>query len=584
MENSILFDFFRKNKLSYLVGIIFMFLASYIQTLFPRVLGKIIDLMKVSGFNEKRILINILYILLIAGGTFISTFLWRNLVIGNARNLECYLRERLFQHFQKLSPEFYSKRKTGDLIAYAINDISAVRMTFGPATAMSFNGIVICASSIYFMMISIDFRLTLMVLAPLLVVIYFMLSIGKKIQVLFKKVQENFSAISDKVQENIYGIRVIKSYVQEDQEIKNFEDLSDQMMESSIKMVRTSSYLSPIIELSFSVSFVLTLVIGGNMVLKGSITLGEFIAFNSYLAMIMAPTVSMGRVITIFQRGMASLERLNEIFRIQPRIAEKVDALKERIHGAIEFRNLTFCYPGAKKAALKGINLRVQQGGTLGITGKTGSGKSTLANLLLKLYNIPGGEIFLDGKDINDYSLESIRNSFGFVPQETFLFSATIKENIVFFKDVYSDDDIEKVSHYSHIYDSITGFPDGFNTMLGERGVNLSGGQKQRLAIARAIIKDPAILILDDALSAVDAITQGHILKNFKTYRQDKTTLIISHRVSAVSDADQIIVLDHGRICETGTHSELLEKGGLYYELYMEQAKENQQSFQGADI
>ena len=279
MENSILFDFFRKNKLSYLVGIIFMFLASYIQTLFPRVLGKIIDLMKVSGFNEKRILINILYILLIAGGTFISTFLWRNLVIGNARNLECYLRERLFQHFQKLSPEFYSKRKTGDLIAYAINDISAVRMTFGPATAMSFNGIVICASSIYFMMISIDFRLTLMVLAPLLVVIYFMLSIGKKIQVLFKKVQENFSAISDKVQENIYGIRVIKSYVQEDQEIKNFEDLSDQMMESSIKMVRTSSYLSPIIELSFSVSFVLNSGNWRKYGFKGKYHLGRVYCF-----------------------------------------------------------------------------------------------------------------------------------------------------------------------------------------------------------------------------------------------------------------------------------------------------------------
>lgn len=580
MKNSIVYDFFKKNAFSYIVGFIFMFLTSYIQTLFPKVLGNTIDLMKADGFSQKPIFINIVYILLIAVATFIYTFLWRNLVIGNARNFECYLREKLYQHFQTLSQEFYSKRKTGDLIAYAINDISAVRMAFGPATAMSFNAIVICASSIYFMLTFIDPKLTLLTLVPILAVIYFMGALGKRIQVCFKKVQENFGAISDKVQENISGIRVIKAYVQEEQEIQNLDILSNRMMESSIQMVKTSSFLSPLIELGFSASFVINLIIGGNMVLKGRISLGDFIAFSSYLTMIMAPVLSIGRVITNFQRGMASLERLNEIFQIQPEITDRTNPLKERIIGDIRFCNLTFRYPGARKAALQDINLAIHPGQTLGIIGKFGSGKSTLANLLLKLYNVNPGEIYLDGKDINDYSLESIRNSFGFVPHETFLFSATIKDNIFFFKDIYTNDDLEKVSEYSHIYDSIIGFPDGFNTMLGERGVNLSGGQKQRIAIARAIIKDPAILILDDALSAVDTITQNHILKNFKNFRSGKTTLIISHRVSAVADADEIIVLDRGRIREQGTHNELLKKGGLYYDIYREQTKDNQQSFQ----
>lgn len=573
LKRSILFDFFTENKFTYMLGIFFMFLASYIQTLLPKVLGNTFDIMKIDGFDEERIFINILYMLLIALGTFISTFLWRYFVNGNARKLECHIREYLFQHFQTLSPEFYSKRKTGDLIAYAINDISAVRTTFGPASALSFNGIVICVSSIYFMFTSINSQLTLITLAPLPVVIYLTLIIGNQIQTRFKKVQESFGAISDKVQENIYGIRVIKSYVQEDKEIHKFEQLNDQMMEANIQLVRTSACLAPIIELCFSISFVLSLVIGGNMVLQGSISLGDFVAFNGFLTMIMVPIVSIGRVVNLFQRGMASLERLNEIFRTKPDVEETAGALQQLITGDIEFRHLTFRYPGTQKASLEDINLQISQGQILGIIGKTGSGKSTLANLLLKLYNANPEEILLDHRDINDYSLDFIRNSFSFVPQDTFLFSATIKDNIVCFKDIYHQDDIEKAAQYSHIYDSIIGFPEGFKSMVGERGVNLSGGQKQRMAIARAIIKDAPVLILDDALSAVDTITETHILKNLKFLRKDKTTLIISHRISAVKDADAIIVMDYGRICEQGTHAELLDKGGLYYEIFQNQAK-----------
>jgi ATP-binding cassette, subfamily B, multidrug efflux pump len=579
MGKNILINFIKEHKASYIIGVFFMLLTSYIQTLFPKVLGKTIDLLKMNNFAPKSIYYNIIYILLIAIGTFASTYAWRNLVIGNARNLECYLREKLFDHFQKLSPEFYNRRKTGDLIAYAINDINAVRMTFGPATAMSINGVVICAISIYSMASAVNWRLTLLSLLPVPFIVYFMFNIGNTVRKRFKKVQETFASISDRVQENINGIRVIKAYVQEDEEVKRFEELNDQMVESNLSMIRISAYLSPLIELCFSISFVLNLIMGGNMVLKGSISLGDFIAFNGYLTMIMVPIISMGRVITIFQRGMASLNRLNEIFSVQPDVKDGSPLIKSSIKGSLKIKNLSFSYPGSKEKAISNIDLVIPKGGTLGIIGKTGSGKSTLVNLLLKMYNVENGKIFFDGIDINDYKLDTLRDGFGFVPQDNFLFNASISDNIKFFKDIYSDDEIVSAAENSCVYESIMSFPKGFHTILGERGVNISGGQKQRISIARAIIKNPEILVLDDALSAVDTITEAQILKNFQEIRRDKTSIIIAHRISAVIDADEIIVLDKGKITERGTHLELLQKGGLYYEIFKSQFGDGQNRF-----
>ena len=348
------------------------------------------------------------------------------------------------------------------------------------------------------------------------------------------------------------------------------------MMNSNVMMVKTSSLLSPVIEICFDISFVVSLIFGGKLVLKDQISLGDFIAFNTYLTMILSPIVSIGRVINIIQRGLASKERLNEIFNVSLKIDSNNIITEGSTKGEIEFRNLNFTYPGASEKALEDISFSVPQGHTIGIVGKTGSGKSTLASLLLKLYNINQGEIFLDGKDINDYSLEYIRDSFALVPQDIFLFSATIKDNITFFKDIYTDEEIEKAAQCSCIYNSIMEFPDKFNTKLGERGVNLSGGQKQRVSIARAVIKDPPVLILDDALSAVDTETEAQILKNLSEIRKGKTTIIIAHRISAVENADEIIVLDRGKIREKGSHEELMEKGGLYYEIYMEQSKERE--------
>ncbi len=582
-KRSILLDFFIEHRLSYVVGVFFMLSASYIQTIFPKVLGKTIDILKLSGFSEKSIIVNILYMLLIAVGTFVCTYAWRNLIIRNSRELECHIRELLVVHFQKMSPEFYNRRKTGDLIAYAINDISAVRMTFGPATAMSINGLALCTAAVYAMTQTINWRLTLMCLAPIPIIIVVMIRTGRVVQKRFRRVQECFASISDRVQENINGIRVIKAYAQEDEEVNKFEELNTKMMDSNLNMVKVSATLSPAIELCFSISFVLNLIFGGNMVLKGTISLGDFIAFNTYLTMIMAPIISIGRVINILQRGMASYKRLNEIFSVEADITDGEAGVNTEIMGDIEINNLSFSYPDSGEKALEDINISIPKGHTLGIIGKTGSGKTTLASLLLKLYNVEAGKIFIDRVDINHYTLEALRGGFGYVPQDNFLFSATINENIRFFKESYSTKAVENAARASCIYDSILCFPKGFDTILGERGVNLSGGQKQRISIARAIIKNPAVLILDDALSAVDTITEDKILNNFKEFRRDKTAIIIAHKISSVKDADEIIVLDGGGICERGTHSELIEKGGVYYDIYKEQSKDRKGGFQNED-
>ncbi|WP_297421179.1 ABC transporter ATP-binding protein [Clostridium sp.] len=579
MGKKVLINFIKDHKGSYIIGIIFVLLTSYIQTLFPEVLGNIIDILKVNNFNSSPIYTDIGYMILIALGTFISTYIWRNLIIGNGRNMECYLREKLFEHFQKLSPEFYNKRKTGDLIAYAINDISAVRMTFGPATAMVVNGIVICVISIYSMAKAINWKVTILALMPIPIIVLLMFCIGKIVRIRFKKVQESFAAISDRVQENINGIRVIKAYVQEDKEVKKFEELNNEMAKANLDMVKISSYLSPVIEICFTISFVLNLIIGGNMVLSGSVSLGDFIAFNGYLTMIMGPVISIGRIITIFQRGMASLNRLNEIFNSHINITELENYLESDVKGDIKIKNLSFSYPESKEVVLRNINLTIPKGHTLGIIGRTGSGKSTLVSLLLRMYNVPKGKIFFDNVDINEYGLRALRNSFGFVPQDNFLFSASIADNIKFFKEIYSKKEIIEASQNSCICESIMDLPDDFSTILGERGVNISGGQKQRISISRALIKNPEILILDDALSAVDTITEAEILKNLRKIRKNKTSIIIAHRISAVMEADEIIVLDNGKIMESGSHLELLKKGGLYYDIYKSQFHEENNEF-----
>lgn len=571
MNSSVLRHFFNTRKISYIIGFTFMFAASFIQTLFPKVLGRAVDLMKNSGFDTRQVLHQVLWMLLIAAGVFVCTFLWRNIIIVNARNLECYFREELVRHLLKLSPSFYNTRKTGDLIAYAINDISAVRMTFGPATAMSFNGIIVCCSSVYFMFTTVDARLTLFTLAPLPFIILLMLLSSRKVQTRFRTVQQQFGAVSDRVQENISGIRVIKAYVQERAEMDRFSELSSRMKQANLDLIRVSAALPAMIEFGFAVCFVINLAYGSRMVMRGEISVGDFVAFNGYLSLIVSPIVSIGRIVTIFQRGIASLGRLHETLGVQPKIVDPPQAVQERPAGPVELRNLTFCYNGSDTPALRNVTLKLPEGHTLGITGRSGSGKSTLASLLLRLYNAEPGQISLAGRDLGEYSLEALREGIGYVPQDTFVFAATVKDNIAFFKEGYSDEEVHQAARLSMIADSIQGFPEGYNTMLGERGVNLSGGQKQRMAIARALIRKPSVLILDDALSAVDSVTEGQILANLRQVRKGQTNILISHRISGIMEADEIVVFDKGVIAERGTHAQLLKKGGLYFDIYTEQ-------------
>ncbi len=577
MKSKIIAEFLKKYWYNYIIGAAFLILSSYIQTLSPRYLGTIFDLLREPVIDSRRILHYIVLLVLVAVGMFVTRFIWRYFIMGNARNMECFLRQKLLEHLQKLDVTFYNNRKTGDLMAYAVNDIGAVRQSFGPGVALVLNGLGLGLLSVFSMADSVHPRLTVFALLPIPFIIAIIVWLGRIIQKRFRAVQKNFASISDRINENISGIRVIKTYVQEDQEVDRFDLLNSKMMKSNLDLVRVSSLLSPLIQTLFGISFMINLIYGSTLVIDGTISLGSFVEFNGYLGMIMRPVISIGRIINVFQRGMASYKRLNEIFMEKPDITDTAHKSPvEKIQGGLEIRDLSFKYPGYDEYALRDINISLPEGKVLGIIGPTGSGKTTLVNLLLRLYKIDDGKIFIDGHDINDYRLEDLREAIGYVPQDNFLFSATISDNIRFFDDRFTEDDIENASRISLIYDNVMDFPDKFETVIGERGVNLSGGQKQRISIARALIKDPAITILDDALSAVDTQTEEEILKNLRQDMKGRTCIIIAHRISALKHADEIIVLDHGRIIERGTHKSLLEQRGYYYELYRDQYQKEQ--------
>lgn len=564
-------DFFKQHGWRYIPGALFVIMSSYIATLSPIALGRVIDALGERPINTHDVVFYAVAIVLIAVAVFATRFIWRYLIIGNSRYLEIFLRRRLFLHLQDMSADFFNHHKTGDLIAYAINDIGAIRMTFGQAFSMVIGGATTAVSAISNMAANINGPLTAYALVPIPIIVVVIWKMGGMVRKRFRRVQEAFAEVSDRVNENINGIRVIKAYAQEDAEAERFEVLNQNMYNASRRMVFISSLMNPMIQLLFGISFMIALLVGSNLVRQGSISLGDFVAFNSYLTMIIMPIVSIGRIINIFQRGMASIKRLDGIMSAKKEICDGYDENAPEIQGALSIKGLTFTYPGANEPALRDINIELEPGQTLGVIGKTGCGKTTLASLLLKMYNVPDGKIFFDGHDINSYPLKTLRGGIGYVPQDNFLFSSTIDENIRFFSDEYTREQVEDASRTAMIYDNIIEFADGFDTLLGERGVNLSGGQKQRISIARALIRHPKLLILDDALSAVDTKTEESIIKNLDEYMKGSTGIIIAHRISAIQHADKIIVLSGGRIAESGTHEELMALKGHYYDIYEEQ-------------
>jgi ATP-binding cassette subfamily B protein len=586
----LLWEFIKQFKWSYIIGIIVLFVTSFISSMIPKIMGyvtdSINDRMPASVTNK--------YLLILVAATvavFLLRFTWRYFLVGNNRYLECYLREKLFAHMQTLPASFYDNNKTGDLIAYAINDIQAIRRVFGFGFTSILDGLVVNTISIIIMVRTINPILTLMAIAPAPLIVMIIYFLRKKIRERFGAVQKAFAQISGKVQENISGIRVIKAFAQEEEEVQDFLRYNQARVDTQMSLTRVSAVLGPVTQLTFGISTVLFIIYGSGLVARGVISLGDYVAFSSYIMVIMGPIVSIGRVIEVWQRGLASIQRLDRIFcEKSEKDAENALAAVslfglndearddsteiERLKGDIVIKDLTFAYPGTDKKVLQDINLEIREGETLGILGRTGSGKTTLVNLLLRLYEVEDGHIFIGGRDINRIPLKILRENIGYVPQDNFLFSTTIKNNIEFFKPIYSDRQIEQAAKMAGIYDEIMSFPEGFDTIVGERGVTLSGGQKQRVSIARAIIKDPSILILDDSLSAVDTKTEQKILENLRNVLKGRTGIVISHRVSVVRYCDHIIFMDEGQIIERGTHEELMRLKGAYYNLYRSQIEQ----------
>lgn len=505
----------------------------------------------------------------------IFQFWMRWILIGISRDVEYDLRNDLFRHLMRLSARYYTENRTGDLMSKSTNDLNAVRNMVGPGIMYSVNTLVVGIATVS-LMVHLDWRLTLLTLAPLPLASVAVKIFGQKIHERFEKIQAMYSELTEKVRENLSGVRVVRAFCQEEAEMAQFNRMNREFVEKNKRLIWISSFLWPALSLLFAFAFLLIMVVGGRHVLSGSISVGTFAAFNVYVTYLIWPIIALGWVTNIIQRGLASLGRLMTIFAAPPEIDDR-EVLKHPptdLRGEIEFRGLTFSYNGAP--VLRNINLRIPAGKTVAIVGATGSGKSTLVSLIPRLYDAPEGTVLVDGVPIRQIPLKTLREHVGFVPQETFLFSETVGENIKFGAPGASPIEVEQAAEAANILPDIRGFPKGFDAIVGERGLTLSGGQKQRVAIARALIRNPRILILDDALSSVDTFTEEQILRHLSGVLSGRTTLLISHRVSTIQNADEIVVLDDGEIVERGTHQELLRLNGYYTELYNKQLIEEE--------
>lgn len=576
VKNWIFKEFIKENLGKYIIGVGALIASSLLQVVTPKLIGYITDSLDNRSHDLKTIYWMAFAILVTSVLLFGMKYLLRYFIMGRSRDLECFLRGKLFAHLQSLPPKFFNNKKTGDLMAYAINDLNAIRQAFAFGIVFLIDGVIINTITILVMGKTINPVLTVVTLIPISISVFVLIKLRKKVRMKFTEVQEAFALLSDKIQENISGIRVVKAYVQEEKEIEKLREASKHRRYVQMEYVKLSAAMAPVVQICFGISFAISLIVGGNFVKQGKISLGDFIAFNTYIGLLTGPVNHIGKIIEVWQKALASMKRLDGIFMVQTDIVDENPRFRERrFKGEIVINNLCFSYPGTSRGCLKNISLEVPAGKTLAIIGKTGSGKSTLTNLLLRLFKVERGQIFIDGVDINDIPLATLRENIGYVPQDNFLFSTTIRENIEFFNSEYSLEDVEEAAKISSVYDNIIDFPEGFDTVVGERGITLSGGQKQRISIARAVIKDPSILILDDSLSAVDTKTEEEILKNIKEVLEERTGIIIAHRVSTIKHADEIVVLDKGKIVEKGNHEELMEQKGEYYRLYCSQLSES---------
>jgi ATP-binding cassette subfamily B protein len=576
-----LLPYLRTYKRVLLMGLLTVIMSNIFTVVQPLVIGRAIDSLK-EGIEARSVDAGtiMLYAGMVVGFSLVAgifTFLTRQTIIVVSRHIEYDMRNDFLTHLQKLPLSFFQATPTGDLMAHATNDISAVRNCLGPGimypsdTLMTF-------SMVLGIMLYTDWQLTLLALIPLPFVSFAVYRLGKLIHKKFEERQAQYSRLTTRAQENLSGIRVVKAYVREAYESGLFRALSWEYLEKNLVLARVQSIMWPAMFMLVGFSLIITLYFGGMKVIEGSLSVGTLTAFFGYLIMLIWPMIAFGWVINILQQGAASMSRLATILDVVPTIrdTDRTDHAVRTIEGAIEFRNVTFRHSNTTEPVLKNINLKIPRGTTVAVVGYTGSGKSTLVNLIPRLYDVTDGEVLIDGRDIRTIPLETLRSHIGYVQQETFLFSDSIRENISYGVDSGSDEGVQAAAEISQIGKDVAEFPQAFNTMVGERGITLSGGQKQRTSIARAVMRRPRILILDDALSAVDTYTEEEILKRLRSVMKERTSIIISHRISTVKEADSIIVLDNGMIAEEGTHEELVRFGGIYAELYRKQQLEEE--------